>query len=188
MTTIPPNIDGTRLYQLLTAAGVALNGLTVTDTQAYTFDAAGNQVDLPAGSDAVIASYTPPPPKSVDLIPIAGQVQTTNATVTQIFRGPLQSGVGYIATLDIIGVLAVAPFDVCVIRASVAAKRTPTGASRIGAAVQLAKHADANAATWTADGTVVGTDFVVTVTGQAAKTINWSLNGSFYRFGPNGLP
>lgn len=140
--------------------------------------AAGNVADPP----------DPPVVRRSESQPFSGSVQTTNATVTEIFRGPLASGQGYIATLDIIGVLSVSPFDTCVIRASVAAKRTPSLTARVGAAVQLAKHADAGASTWTADGSVVGTDFVVTVTGQAGKTINWSLSGSFYRFAPGGLP
>jgi hypothetical protein len=130
----------------------------------------------------------PPLVKRSDAQAIVGSVQTTNATATELFRGPLVSGQGYIASVDVIGILNVSPFDTCVIRASVAAKRTPTATALIGAAVQLAKHADANAATWAAVASISGTDFVVAVTGQAGKVINWSLTGSFYRFAPGGLP
>jgi hypothetical protein len=181
-----------RLQAESDAAGQNLR-LVLLGAQVLTVSHAGDEHDgelLPAPQSLINLIAGRPVVQAIEysaLKPISGQVQTTNATPTVIFRGPLTSGQGYIATLDIIGVLSVSPFDVCVIRASVAAKRTPTTTALIGTAVQLAKHADANASTWTATGSIAGTDFVVTVTGQANKVINWSLTGSFYQFAPSGF-
>lgn len=172
--------------------GTTVGGITTPDVDSF-IPADPSNVDWreyqawAATPGNITTPADPPLVQRSDSQAIAGSVQTTNATATQIFRGPLTAGQGYIATLDIIGILAVSPFDVCVIRASVAVKRTPSAAASIGTPVQLAKHADAGASTWTATGVVIGTDFVVTVTGQAGKTINWSLTGSFYRFAPSGL-
>lgn len=137
-------------------------------------------------ADAIILDADSEPLIFTQTRALTGRVTTTNATATEIFRGALTPATGYIATLDIIGVQNAAPFDRCVIRASAAAARTSNGAILDGQDVIHPPFKTAGATTWTALASVSGNDFVISVTGQAGKTINWTLRGEFYAFTPSG--
>lgn len=58
---------------------------------------------------------------------------------------------------------------------------------QIGNTAQLVLQQTAGASTWTNPPSIQGNDIVVTVTGSAGLTIDWSIQGICYRFGPQGL-
>lgn len=138
--------------------------------------------------DGVVAAHVPQPDPIVfsDAFPVAGQVRTTNATATQVYRATLATNRGYAGSFVLIGVDA-GSGAVKVIRASIAAKRLGAGALLVGAPVLFAAHNDTAAAGWTAGASVSGNDFIVTVTGQAGRSIDWNLTGEIVQFAPAGL-
>jgi hypothetical protein len=118
----------------------------------------------------------PPPLVFTEDTRIAGSVRTTDATPTEVYRLPLLPLTGYTGVVVLIGV-DTGNGAVRVIRASFAVKRLGGGALAVGAPVVLASHADAGATTWQIAASVGGNDALVTVTGAAGRTIDWSLSG-----------
>ena len=113
------------------------------------------------------------------------RIRTTDATPTEIFRRTLAANTGYTSVLALVGVDA-GNGALRLIRASVVAKRLGAGALLVGTPVVIANHQDVAAAAWTITAAVSGSDVVVTVTGAAGRTIDWSLTGGVRSFTPAG--
>lgn len=116
---------------------------------------------------------------------VRGRVRTTDATPTEAYRLALQPLTGYTGTVTVIGV-DTANGAVRVIRASFAVKRLNAAALAVGGPVVLASHADAAATAWQVAASVTANDAVVTVTGAAGRTVDWSLSGEMTSFTPSG--
>lgn len=138
--------------------------------------------------DEVVAAHVPQPDPIVfsDAFEVEGNVRTTNATATEVYRAPLQTNRGYAGDFLLIGVDA-GNGAVKVIRASIAAKRLGAGALMVGTPTLYAQHNDTAAAAWTAGANVQGNDFVITVTGAAGRSVDWNLAGTIVQFAPAGL-
>lgn len=139
--------------------------------------------DAVPGNDPLPAD--PPPLVFTENGQISGSVRTTDATPTEVYRLALLPLTGYTGTVVLIGV-DTGNGAVRVIRASFAVKRLNAGALSVGTPVVIASHADAAASTWQIAASVSGDDALVTVTGAAGRTIDWSLSGEMTSFTPAG--
>ena len=150
---------------------------THTDYQAFlAWDAIPGNDPLPAD---------PLPLVFTEDVRISGNVRTTDATPTEVYRLTLLSMSGYTGVVAVIGV-DTGNGAMRVIRASFAVKRLNAGALAVGAPVVIASHADAGATTWQIAASVSGNDALVTVTGAAGRTIDWNCSGLMTSFTPSG--
>jgi hypothetical protein len=113
------------------------------------------------------------------------RLRTIDANATEIYRLPLAQMTGYVLFGTLLGVDA-GNGNVRMIRASVVAKRLGGGALQVGAPVTIANHQDAGASTWAISAAVSGNDLVVSVTGQAGRSIDWLLDARLTSFTPAG--
>lgn len=118
-------------------------------------------------------------------ISVDQRLRTTSATATEIWRATLAQLTLYRARLELLGVDA-GNGNARYIQATVVAKRVGAGAVLVGAPSVVVNVQDAGASTWAITANVSGNDFVVTVTGQAGRTIDWRLSGSITSFAPEG--
>lgn len=120
---------------------------------------------------------------------MAGRLRTTTAAPTEIYRATLQPMTGYRALATLLGVDA-GSGDLRQIYASIVAKRLGGVAMLVGPPVVLANHQDAGASAWAitagVDNSTGRSDFVITVTGAAGRTIDWLLDGRIISFTPGG--
>jgi len=156
--------------------GTLRRSVSVNDPEIVTWIADGNTPD-PAD---------PPPVQFTAEQPVAARVRTTDATPTELYRLPLAALTGYAFVTALIGVDA-GNGAARVLRSSSAWKRLNASALQIGSTVVIANHTDAGASTWTLSAATSGNDVVVTVTGAAGRTVDWSLSGTVVRFSPSGF-
>lgn len=116
---------------------------------------------------------------------LSGRTRTNNAAPAELFRQTLATQTGYVANLTVIAV-DIGNGAVKTIKAIVVCKRLGGNALMVGTPTVISAHQDASASTWQVSGSVSGNDFVITVTGEAGKSIVWSLHGSFISFTPQG--
>lgn len=148
----------------------------VPDTEAVV------QVAIAAGE---VLPADPPPLVFTTDIRLLSRIRTTDATPTELIRSPLASMTGYRAKLNLLAVDA-GNGALRFIEASIVAKRLAGAAILVGTPVIIANHQDAGAATWVIAASVSGNDFIVTVTGAAGRSVDWSLEGSVLSFTPGG--
>lgn len=117
--------------------------------------------------------------------PLLARIQTTTATPTEIYRATLTQNTGYLANLTLLGV-DTGNGAVKSLNAHVLAKRLGAGAVLVQPPVVVSSLQDTAATTWAVGASVSGNDVVVTVTGAAGRTIEWSLTGSVTSFTPAG--
>jgi len=118
---------------------------------------------------------------------IDARVRTTTANVTEIYRATLAQLTLYRGRLELLGVDA-GNGNARYVEARVVVKRLSNGAALVGAVTVITNLTDAGAATWVVNAGVAGNDFVVTVAGQAGRTIDWQLAGDVVSFTPGGQP
>jgi hypothetical protein len=148
-----------------------------TDYRRYLADVAEGATVLPADPPPVVYSGS----RTVDR-----RLRTTNATSTEIFRATLAQVTLYRAELELLGVDA-GNGNARYIRAYVVTKRLVDGALMVGAPAINANLQDTGASTWAIAAAVSGNDFVITVAGQAGRSIDWHLSGSVASFTPAGV-
>lgn len=188
MTRIPQGIDPAHLYGLLTAAGIVLDGLVIEGDEAFVPGSAppgqvGERFDLPAGSEAVIAAYVPPDPIKTNEFKIEKQVTTTNGGAVVLYRGTIP----VTSIFDIV----IRVYAVDRVNGNFKKFRREAAIRRLGQASAPAVMGtvetpapDVGTATWTIVPSFVGNDLVITVTGAATRTIDWSLFAEVRRFSP----
>lgn len=120
-----------------------------------------------------------------DGLTIRARLRTTNATPAELYRATLAQRTGYRASLTLIAVDA-GNGAVRTIEARITAKRLTNGALLVGQPVVVADHQDTGTAAWGIGASVSGTDFLVTVTGAAGRSIDWLLSGDVVSFTPGG--
>lgn len=146
------------------------------DYQAYlAWVAAGNTPD----------PTDPPPVRYSGQLAIDARIRTTTAAVTEIYRATLATLTLYRARLELLGVDA-GNGNARYIEARVVAKRLANGAIMVGTPAVLTNLFDAGASTWAIAANVSGNDFVITVAGQAGRSIDWQLAGDIVSFTPGG--
>lgn len=128
----------------------------------------------------------PPPPKTSDERYITREIQTTNAT-PQTITLPLAEKTGYFGDLTAYGVQEQSPFDRILFKKTVMAVRATGNAILDGQPNVHPPVASAGASGWTVVVSVSGQNLVITCTGQAGKTINWTMKIYFSRFNREGL-
>lgn len=183
------------LNQLLTelrAAGIPVpDGIGTEDDTlegVHTYHL-GFPVDLPPEAAAIVAAHVPAPPPLVYTldIPIRARVRTSGpvATPTELFRTPLRATTLYDVVLRLSAVdRGNGAAKKLVVDMTV--KRLNNGGVQVGSTAVLVNHADTQAATWTVGASFPGNDFVITVTGAANRTIDWSLMGTANSYTPDG--
>lgn len=127
----------------------------------------------------------PPPPKYADNIQIGGRIRTTNATPAELYRATLAQLTAYRARLELLAVDN-GNGNVRYIEARVVVKRLNNGALMVETPAVIVNRQDAGASTWAITAAVSGNDFVITVTGQVGRNIDWLLNGSVGSYTPGG--
>ncbi len=121
---------------------------------------------------------------------IEARVTTTGVTPAELFRRPLSPLTGYAAMVHLVGIDS-GNGNMRYIRATIAAKRLSGDAILVpvnGGALAgvLADHRDGNAGVWTITPSVSGNDFIITVVGAAARTVNWFCRVEVDSFTPGG--
>lgn len=169
------------LYQKVNFNGVLASVKRLADGAFLPVTDAGYLAAAP--SDVLDAD--PPPVVYSGRLVIDRRLRTTDAAATEIYRATLAQVTLYRASLELLGVDA-GNGNARYIDAIVVAKRVGAGAVMVGAPAVLANLQDAGASTWAITATVSGNDFVVTVTGQAARNIDWRLSGCVVSFTPGG--
>ena len=129
----------------------------------------------------------PPPVRYSGTLVIDARVRTTTANVTEIYRATLAQLTLYRGRLELLGVDA-GNGNARYVEARIVAKRLTNGAALVGAVTVVANVQDAGASTWVVNAGVSGNDFVVTVAGQAGRSIDWQLAGDVVSFTPGGQP
>lgn len=127
--------------------------------------------------------------ESERIIPI--QVRTVDVTPAELFRKTLAPMTGYLLRLSLLamadnnqlrsveGVMVVgrANQDALIVNNADGQNQT----------IQADHRQGAGASSWNIQPGVSGTDFYVTVTGAAGRTIDWRFTGSFETFSPAGI-
>jgi len=128
----------------------------------------------------------PPPLTTFAAGLIEASVRTTDAQPTELYRMTLPALTGVSCDLVLIGVDT--GNGACrILRASFAAKRLNAGAVGIPQAqITYANHQDTAASSWAITPSTAGNDLVLSVTGAAGRTIDWSLSGAITTFTPSG--
>lgn len=193
---VSKRIDLARLAQELATAGVAVAGLglsgTDTDGEVYTYTVGSAQalpevVDLPPEAAPIVSAHVAPPRliDVADALNVHAIARTTDATPLEVFRFPCQQKRLYRASLTISGI-DVATYASKILEGRFTWKRNTQQAILVGATTVSDIH-DAAAAALTPNVEVQGADVVFTVTGVAARTVDWLLAGSVETFAPSGL-
>ncbi len=117
------------------------------------------------------------------------RVQTVNATSAELLRAAVPPLTGYTARLRIIGVAD--NLAMRAVEAIVVIGRGTNGAAIIQNAgsqgqTVLADHRSGVGGSWAIVPSVVGNDYVITVTGSAGRTVDWRLVGTVEAFTPGG--
>lgn len=146
------------------------------DYQALQAQIAGGYTPLTADPPLIVYGRT---------ITVDQRLRTTNATPAEIWRATLAQVTLYRASLELLGVDA-GNGNARYIDAKIIAKRLANGALMVGAPAVEANIQDAGASTWAITAAVSGNDFVITVTGQAGRSIDWQLSGRVVSFTPAG--
>lgn len=187
--------DGTEEVLIFADAGAAVNEVTITNAATGTgpiISATGDDTDVDlslqpkADGNVIIDLHTWP---NVD--GTTGQVLTTDGAGTIGYASVATKVEDMVttttATTTTISTLATASNTTYFIEASLVARRTDAGTESAGYTVKAAFRNDAGVLTrvgldrmsledtnqWQVDLTVSGTDIILSVKGQAAKTINW---------------
>ena len=143
------------------------------------------KADLAGG--ATILDADPLPIKKIDQKTIFGEVQTTSATPTFVFNGPLELATGYMAEITVVAVADVAPFDRATFRHGVQTVRLNGGSILDGhGAISPWPFKSAGASAWTITPSVSGNNLRVAVTGENSRAINWQMVLKFVRFNDDG--
>lgn len=151
---------------------------TNTDYQAYIqWDSIPGNTPDPAD---------PLPTKKYDDRINVQEVQTTNATPTAI-NFPLNSGTLYVSDIVIVGIQDISPFNSATFRKFASVGRAGGGAILIGQGDAHTPFKSAGASAWTAVLSVSGNNGIVTVTGAAGVTINWTIRSTYFRLNKDGL-
>lgn len=135
-------------------------------------------------------TVTPPTPVLTKndsiIIPTVFQ-QTTNATPMQLASFPLnQPNTQYVAHFRLFAV-DTGNGNRRYIEATVVATRLGAGALLDGTTVHVDTSNGATAAAWAAVTSASGNNILITITGQAGRTLQWFLEGNYRRFNPVGF-
>lgn len=168
--------------------------LTSTNTIVRTSDGAciptdGGNTDYQRYLEWLALGNTPDPAPAPALTyqgaaPLLARVTTTNATPTEIFRSTLATNTGYRAQLSALGV-DMGNGNMWERSGRFLLRRLSGAAQVVGTPIVDAPITDP-ALGWSVSAGVSGNDFVITVTGAAGRTIDWSLTGTYTSFTPNG--
>src|SRR5688572_20724817 len=134
----------------------------------------GTWIYDPEDGTITVIPPAPPPPKTSDERYITREIQTTNATPQSVTL-PLAEKTGYFGDLTAYGVQEQSPFDRILFKKTVMAVRATGNAILDGQPNVHAPIASAGASGWTVVVSVSGQNLVITCTGQAGKTINWTM-------------
>jgi hypothetical protein len=141
---------------------------------------------------AVVAAHDAspdlPPVVFSDEIPVdSGVVRTVGVAPSVILRRTLPPATGFVVELVVIGVDA-ASFAARVQHARFSVKRQNAGALVVGAPAIDPPQADPATTSWSISGAAQGNDVIISVSGAANRTVDWTARGSVVRFAPGGLP
>jgi hypothetical protein len=186
-------LDLPLLESELVTAGIAVTMLGTTgaletdDYEVWTFDTAGDLLDLPPAAQPVVDAHQAPPlvVEHAGVIPVDAIVRTTDASPLEVFRFPCAEQRLYEGTLVIRGIDA-GTFAVKRMVGEFVWKRLAGNAIVVGITVVSDIHETA-AAAWAPNCLPDGTDVVFTVAGVAGRTIDWYLSGTIGAYAPGGL-
>ena len=127
----------------------------------------------------------PPPLVFKENTTLLDGVTTTNASPTEISTFRLQNHTGYFAELTLIAV-DLGNGNMKTVTAHICAKRLGGGALIVGSPSIISTLQNGGASSWGVAAAASGNNIVITVTGEASRTINWTLFGSTKSFTPGG--
>jgi hypothetical protein len=183
---VTKNLTLPRLAAELRAAGITFDSLFLANDGTLSIRDALDNVIEDARMAAVVDGHVADLPIMTSSLRVEAQVATDDDTPTELYR----------AAIPITSIFDIALRVYGVDRASGAFKkfRREAAIRRLGAAsaptVQGTVETpapDVGAATWTMAPSFDGNDLVITVTGAATRTIDWSLFAEVRRFSPGGI-
>lgn len=113
-------------------------------------------------------------------------IRTTDATPLEVFRFPTQPKHVYKAAFEMMAVDAVSGATKNT-EAKMTFKRPSTTLVQVGTTSVPYNAPDTATASWAITPSVVGTDLVISVSGAAGRTIDWTLLGTVGTYAPDGL-
>lgn len=142
------------------------------------------KTDVAAGT-ATILSPNPPKIKSFDIYLEPKVGRTTTAAALELARFTIPTRSRFRAELEVNGISSTGA-DSYFRRVLLIIQRIDDVPTIIGSVQTVAPITHGTGNTWSSNGSIAGNDFVITVGGQAGKTIDWELRVKAVQFSPEG--